>query len=275
VKAGFLWTTGNSQTTNGAFALAVSRREAANRFTLDAGLAYGKSNVLVAHVNPDTTTDPMMNMIDRLDRTTITTTNNWLTKARYDRFFTANNSGYASGLAAADKVAGKAFVGGGQVGYSRQLLKDAVQTIVSEIGYDFSYESYVQQPMRTLDAVSIHSARLFVGETMKLSSASAANASVEALLNLNTEGSALNVHTGMPGVSPFHDTRMVGKVGLTTTVLSRLSIAFGFTLRYDQNPAPRPIPSGTAPGLVYASGFQPFSDSIDTLAEATLIYAFI
>jgi hypothetical protein len=64
-------------------------------------------------------------------------------------------------------------------------------------------------------------------------------------------------------------------VGLTTTVLSRLSIAFGFTLRYDQNPAPRPIPSGTAPGLVYAPGFQPFSDSIDTLAEATLIYAFI
>jgi hypothetical protein len=72
--------------------------------------------------------------------------------------------------------------------------------------------------------------RLFVGETMKLSSSSAANASVEALLNLNREGSALNVNTGMPGVSAFHDTRIVGKVGLTTTVLSRLSVAFGFTL---------------------------------------------
>jgi large conductance mechanosensitive channel len=38
VKGGVLWTTGNSQTTNGALALAVSRRESAIRFTLDAGL---------------------------------------------------------------------------------------------------------------------------------------------------------------------------------------------------------------------------------------------
>ena len=68
---------------------------------------------------------------------------------------------------------------------------------------------------------------------------------------------------------------MVGKVGLTTTVFARLSVAFGFTLRYDENPAPRPIPSGTAPGLVYTLGFLPFSDKIDTQAEATLICAFI
>ena len=52
------------------------------------------------------------------------------------------------------------------------------------------------------------------------------NASVEALLNLNREGSALNVNTGMPGLSASH-------------------------------------------------GFRPFSDKIDTLAEATPIYAFI
>jgi large conductance mechanosensitive channel len=270
VKGGLLWTTGNSQTTNGALALAVSRREAANRFTLDAGLAYGKSNILVAHPSD---ANPMV--IDGIGSNNVTTTNNWLTKARYDRFITANNSAYGSGLAGADKIAGKSFAGGGQVGYSRQLVKDDAQTLVSEIGYDLSHERYIQQPMRTLDPVTIHSARLFVGETMKLSSSSAANASVEALLNLNREGSALNVNTGMPGVAAFHDTRVVGKVGLTTTVFARLSVALGFTLRYDQNPAPRPIPSGTAPGLVYAPGFQPFSEKIDTLAEATLIYAFI
>ena len=269
-KGGLLWTTGNSETTNGTLALAVSRRESANRFTLDAGLAYGKSTILVAHPSD---ANPMQ--IDRLDENTVTTTNNWLTKARYDRFFTANNSGYATGLAGADKVAGKSFVGGGQVGYSRQLIENDFQTIVSEIGYDFSYERYVQQPMRTLDPVTIHSARLFVGETMKLSSSSGATASVEALFNLNREGAALNVNTGTPGVSTFHDTRVLGKLGLTTTVLARLSVAIGFSLRYDQNPAPRPIPSGTASGLVYMPGFQPFADKIDTAAEATLIYTFI
>ena len=28
----------------------------------------------------------------------------------------------------------------------------------------------------------------------------------------------------------------MGKLGLTTTVLARLSVGFGFTLRHDQNP---------------------------------------
>ena len=94
---------------------------------------------------------------------------------------------------------------------------------------------------------------------MKLSPASIANASVEALFNLNREDKALNVNTAMPGVAAFHDIRVAGKVGLTTTLFARLSIAINFTLRYDQNPAPRPIPPGTAPGLSYATGFVPFS----------------
>ena len=58
-------------------------------------------------------------------------------------------------------------------------------------------------------------------------------------------------------------------------MFSRLSVAFGFTLRYDQNPPPRPIPSGTPTGVTYASTFAPFSDKVDTQAEATLIYTFI
>ena len=43
-KGGMLLTTGNSQTTNGTLALAISRRESANKFSFDAGMAYGQSN---------------------------------------------------------------------------------------------------------------------------------------------------------------------------------------------------------------------------------------
>jgi large conductance mechanosensitive channel len=276
-KAGLLFTTGNSQTTNASFGLSLSRKEAANRLSFDANLAYGRSAVLGADLTPNA--DPNMpDQITGLHRTEATTTNNWTSKARYDRFFSANNSGYASGLAAADQVAGKSFVGGGQVGYSRQLVKNDVHLLVSELGYDLSYERYLQQPMRVLDPVTIHSARLFVGDAMKISPSSGITASVEALFNLNHEGAALDASSGTPptkGVSAFHDTRFVGKVGLTTTVLSRLSVAFGFTLRYDQNPPPRPIPQGTPAGVTYASTFAPFSDKVDTLAEATLIYTFI
>jgi len=265
-------TTGNSQTTNGGLAVSASRKESANKFSLDAAISYGRSTVLVPQLDPAD-----MTMIMGLGEQKVTTTNNWLTKARYDRFFTANNSGYASGQAAADRIAGKAFAGGGQVGYSRQLVKNDLHLLVSELGYDYSYEKYVEQPGRTLDPVSIHSARLFVGETLKLTPASGITASVEALFNLNKETKALDASTGPPataGVSAFHDTRVVGKLGVTTTLFGRLSVGLGFTLRYDQNPPPRPLPPGTM-GLRYSSTFQPFSDRADTLTEATLIYTFI
>jgi large conductance mechanosensitive channel len=273
VKGGLSLTTGNSQVTSGLLSLAGSRKEAANKFSLDAAIAYGKSNVLTPQFVP-----PDMTMITGLGRTNVTTTNNWLTKGRYDRFFTTNNSGYASGQAAADRIAGKAFAGGGQIGYSRQLVKTDMHLFVSEIGYDYSYESYVQQPNRTLDPVSIHSARLFLGETLKLTPTSGATASIEALLNLNKETKALDASSGTPatvGVSAFHDTRIVAKVGVTTTLFARLSVGLGFTLRYDQNPPPRPVPPGSPAGAMYAPTFQPFSDRADTLTEATLIYTFI
>jgi large conductance mechanosensitive channel len=277
-KAGLSYMTGNSRATNGMLALAVSRRESANKFSLDGTIAYGRSDVLVPQIGPDPVDPAMTMVITGIERRPVTTTNNWLTKARYDRFFTANNSGYLTGLAAADRIAGKSFVGGGQVGYSRQLVNNSFHILVSELGYDFSHERYVAQPDRVIDPVTIHSARLFVGETMKMSPTSGATMSVEALFNLNRETNALDAGSGPPatkGVAPFHDTRVVGKAGLTTTVLARLSVGFGFTLRYDQNPPPRPIPSGTPAGIPYGTGVQPFSDKLDTLAEATLIYTFI
>ena len=126
-----------------------------------------------------------------IQRQSITSTNNYYGKGRYDRFFTTNNAGYASGQAAADKIAGKTFFGGGQIGYSRQLYKSDMHLVVVEAGYDFSYERYVQVPSKTLDPVSIHSARFFAGETLKLSAATGINASVEALFNLNKEGAAI------------------------------------------------------------------------------------
>jgi hypothetical protein len=272
-KAGMNVTTGNSQTTNGVAGFTASRKEGNNKLGLEGNIAYGKSNILTPIV--DTMTDPAVPMITGLTRTSVTTTNNWLARGRYDRFFTPNNSGYATGTTAADKVAGKAFFGGGQIGYSRQVLKDEMNLLVAEIGYDFSYERYIQQPMKVIDPVTIHSARVFVGETLKLTPSTGATASVEAFFNLNRESKALNVNDGTVGVGPFKDTRVIGKLGLTTTLLKSLSAAVGFTVRYDQNPAPRPIPPGSPAGSIYPANFTPFANTTDTLTEVTLIYTFL
>jgi hypothetical protein len=269
-KGGFLFTSGNSQTTNGTFGVVSSRKEGKNKLALEGMVAYGRSNVLVPVFDPAAPTT----IID-LDRREVETTNMWNTKGRYDRFITDNNAAFGAGLVSADKIAGKSLVGGVQAGYSRQLVKSSLHLLVAELGYDFSHERYVQQPMRMVEPVSIHSGRVYVAETLKVSNDTGATASVEALFNLNREGSALNASTGMLGVDAFKDTRVVGKVGLTTTFWKALSIGLGFTLKYDQNPAPRPIPSGSPAGSGYAVGFQPFANKTDILGEATLIYTFL
>jgi hypothetical protein len=264
-KGGIAMTTGNSQTTNGTVAASVSRKEGNNKLALEGGAGYGRSNNRIA--TPDLT-----GTMYTVDRQSITSTNNYYGKGRYDRFFTANNAAYASGQAAADKIAGKTFFGGGQIGYSRQLYKSEMHLAVVEGGYDFSYERYVQPTGKTLDPVSIHSLRLFAGETLKLSSATGINASAEALFNLNNEGAAIDVNTNMPGVAAFKDIRINGKLGLTTTLYKQLSIGFGFTIKYDQNPAPLPAPANAGTATAAAAYYV---DKVDTLSELTLIMTFL
>ena len=267
-KGGLLVTSGNSETGSGTLALDGSRQQGRNKLSLNGGVAYGRSRLLVP------TTDPAMTETNGYRRESRTTTNEWHTRGRYDRFITDNNSAYVVGLLASDRIAGKQLMGGGQVGYSRQLVKNQQHTLVAEAGYDLSFESYVPVADRMLDTVTIHSARVFVGELFTLTKETGFSGSFEALFNLNEED-AFDAHdlTGhTKGVGAFKDTRLVGRLGLTTTIHKSLSLALGFTLRYDQNPAPLPLVSG-APK--YASDFLPFADKVDTLTEATLIYTFL
>jgi hypothetical protein len=267
-KGGMLITGGNSQSKNFTFGVNGFRKEGNNKLALEGGMAYGTSNNSVATVQNNT--------IVGVDRTEVVSNNNWAAKGRYDRFVTEQNSAYFSGQAAGDKIAGKTFFGGGQIGYSRLLRKDQMNLVVAELGYDFSYERYVEQTGKTLDPVAIHSARLLVGETLSLSKETGVTASVEALFNLNKEGKAIDAKTGYPGVGAFKDTRINGKVGLSTNLWKSLSFGFSFAVKYDQNPAPRPVPAGAPAGTSWPTEYWSlaYSRTWDTLTEATFIYTF-
>ena len=271
-KGGMLITSGNSQSKNFMFGVNGFRKEGNNKVAIEGGLAYGTSNATVANVD---STNPSNPVITSLDHQQVVSTNNWAAKGRYDRFLTEHNTAYASGQAAADKIAGKTFYGGGQIGYSRLLVKDEWNLVVAELGYDFSYERYLEQPGQTADPVTIHSARVLVGETLSLSKETGVTASLEALFNLNTETKAIDVNTGNTGVKAFKDTRVNAKVGLSTNLWRSLSFGFSFALKYDQNPAPRPVPKGAPTGTSFAPGSSiAYSDKVDTMTEATLIYTF-
>jgi hypothetical protein len=95
---------------------------------------------------------------------------------------------------------------------------------------------------------------------------------VESLFNLNSEKAPNADDPTKTSVDAFQDTRFLGKAGITTTVWKRVNFSFGFTLKYDHNPAPRPAIKGAPP---YATGFLPFADTTDTITEAALIVNFL
>jgi hypothetical protein len=268
-KGSLLVTSGNTVTRNGVFGVTSSRLLGSNKLAFDGQIAYGRSSVVSPVFDP---LNPML--IIGLDRREDTTTNQWSTKARYDRFFTANNAAYVLGQLGADRIAGKRLVGGGQVGFSRQVFKNEQHTAVAEIGYDFSYESYLA-PAAKGDPTQIHSGRIFVGELFTLTTDTGLYGNLEVLSNLNSEN-ALNYSDPTSNeVDPFDDTRVVAKGGITTRLWKKLSFAFGVTWKFDQNPAPRALPPG-AGGAMFAPSFPtPFSDRSDTLTEATLVFSFL
>lgn len=260
VKGALVLTGGNSQATNGALSVTTSRRAGDNKLGIEGMAAYGTANV--RRFNPQNGADPNALEPGDITREDIPATNLLLAKGRYDRFLTQNNAAYLQANIGRDKIAAKKLFGGAQTGYSRQLRKDETHELLGEFGYDFTYESYYSNA----PSVSIHSARVFLGETLKLSETTGLYANAEALFNLNEETDALvaSDSTGADsGVAPFKDTRVNAKAGLTTKLWKNLSFGFGLAFRYDQNPAPLP---GT-----FIAGYRAFANEVDFIADASLI----
>ncbi len=250
-QAGLIYTTGNSRVTTFAAGANASRKAGNNKFSAEAGAAYARSNIIIGS-DLNGSGGLSRNEIQEVETTT---TRQWLVKTRYDRFLTEKNSLYLTARVMADKPAGKELVGGAQAGYSRLLFKTTVHELAAEVGYDFTYENFVAPG----DAVNIHSARGFAGYVGKLRTDTEVQASTEVLVNLNSES------TPTGEVDSFKDTRVSSKAGLTTKITDDISFRFGFALKYDQAPAPRP----QIGGLPYE--FNALTRKFDTITEAQLI----
>lgn len=171
-------------------------------------------------------------------------------RGRYDRFLTDHDTLYATGGYLKDEPAGKRHVAGGQLGYSRLVLTGAPGELVTEVGYDFSYEIPLEG-----DGLDIHSARVFAGYTRKLGAETALDASAEGLFNVNQTSAEIDA---------FEDIRLFGKVGVTTKLLTDISLRVGFEARFDNAPAT----------LVFMA--LPYeAEKLDTKADASIIVNFL
>jgi hypothetical protein len=191
---------------------------------------------------------------------TATSANNVAGKLRYDRYLTNLNSVYIAALGLVDHPSGKAFQGGGQIGYSRSLYKTDRAEATAELGYDLSY-------LKVLDdgSTTIHSGRAFVGYKGKALNDSVIEASVEGLFNFNT------ITLGMRQAAAFKDTRVNAIVGVTTSLTKRISFALSFNAKYDQFPAP----IAKIGNLTFAPDYVLVADKLDTITKATLIITFL
>jgi hypothetical protein len=252
-QVGFILNTGNSRSAAFSAGATASRKAGDNKLSAEAAAAYARSEIRsFTDANMNNTVGP--GEISRLEDTT---TKNWNLKLRYDRFFTPSDAGYVSARVGADEIAGKEIVGGGQIGYSRTVFKNETHEILAEAGYDFSHEGYVAE---TVDALNIHSARIFAGYTAKLSDVTGFLANAELLLNLNTEDGP----TG--DIGPGEDARLLARTALTTKVLGRMDLRVAFTAKFDN--APAPLPPFSTP---FDAGFVPLAEELDLTTEVALI----
>lgn len=250
---GLVFTTGNSETTTITGGAKAARKEGDNKLSAELGGAFARAGVRQLD---DSNGNGQID--DESEITTVSTTSsrNLTGKLRYDRFLTEHNSLFVAAVASTDEPAGKELVLGGQLGYSRLLYKSEKHELAGEAGLDYSREQLI-----TGDPLSIISARLFVGYKGTLSATTNADASAEALMNLNE----LDTPTGTASLG--QDTRVNGKLGITSKLTASLSINTGLELKYDNKPAPLKISN-------LAAGFVPESSKLDTIMKASLIYSF-
>jgi hypothetical protein len=255
VTAGFGLTTGNAQSLNLTGGASVSHRfDVENMLSFDANVAIQRSTIDTAS---DTNQDGVIGP-GELQSITQSVSEAWGLRLRYDRFF-GLNAIYAFGFAGGDVPAGKQFLTGGQVGYSRALWKTETSELVGEAGIDYTYQRFV---VGDPNAVNIISLRTFLGYLGTPNKDLQYNASVEYLGNLN----ALDTPTGRVGT--FADNRLIGRLGVTWKIFGDGSLGFRFRALYDSAPAPKPPPAGFA----WAAGYQPLAKEWDTFTELVLVY---
>ena len=254
--AGLLMMSGNANSLTFNGTLSASRNDGKNKLTLDSMGTYGSSQSVQAR---DDNGDGVLQRSEIANVANVAA-KNWNVKLRYDRFFAQRNSIYLQGMVGADEIAGKDLAVSGQVGFSRLLFSAGPHEMVVELGYDFTFESYLNPPDSTLQ---IHSGRAYVGYKLALSDDINMVLSAEVLSNLNAE------NTPALQAGPLEDTRVNAKLNFNAKIWRNISFRFNFSVKFDNVPA-------VAPGLgMPLDGFVLSADKVDTLTDVGVVVNFL
>jgi putative salt-induced outer membrane protein YdiY len=215
-----------------------------NEFTLSGGGAYQRSGIS-AYTPPPGKGGPVTDFA--------TSVENWLVKARYDRYFLERNTVFVSFQSQGDRPAGFIYRLEPQVGYARLFFTSAHQTFRGEIGYDYTFEHRLTQPAPAPQDVQYHSGRLFLYYENKFTTYATFTEGLELLEAFNRlEGFRLNSLTT-----------------LSSQIWKNIAIKLNFKIAFNNDPAVRPAATGLPPFDAYPADNTHF-DKLDTQLDVVM-----
>lgn len=246
---GLIYVAGNAQSLGLSGTGLLSARRYNNEFTLSGGGAYVVSGVSKYGMGGPLTDQQV-------------SAANWLIKGRYDRYFFDKNTVYVSFQSQGDRPAGYIYRLEPQVGYARLFFKSPHQLLRGEIGYDYTYEHRVLQPVGVDRNVDYHSGRLFGYYENKFTPYATFSEGLELLEAFNhLQGFRLNSVTS-----------------LSTQLYKNVAIKTNLTLRFNNDPALRPTPTNIDPatGMPYVLPADQLSfQKLDTQLDVVLAVTFL
>ncbi len=235
-------TSGNSQTRN--FALS-------NKFAYK--WTEAELSVLAAALRASNTIRSFENADGTLvtTETTETTAEAYSLDGKYRRNIRAEFFWYAGAGWLKNRPTGidRRLYGGGGVGY--RFLKDDVQTLVGELGADYTDESRVFG-----GSDSFAGARAFLGYERALSETATISSDLEVLENLDDT----------------EDLRAKWASAVTASLSTRTALKLGFTVLYDRQPVVRTVADTVGP-VFGPDLLVPFKKT-DTILSASLVVNF-
>jgi hypothetical protein len=250
ITAGLVWVAGNAESIGVSGTGLASVKHWNNEWTLNGGGAYVNSGISKYGTGGPIT-----------DHTA--SAQNWLLKGRYDRYFFEKNTVFVSFQSSGNEPAGFIYRLEPQVGYARLFWQSPRQLFRGEIGYDYTFEHRVPQPMPTLPQdVDYHSGRLFLFYENKFTPFASFSEGLELLEAFNhLDGFRLNSLTS-----------------LSSQIYKNIALKLNFKLAFNNDPAARPAPTATDPmtGLPFVlPADQTYFGKVDTQLDLVLAVTFL
>ena len=246
---GLVWVAGNAQSLGLSGTGLAAVRHYDNEWTAAAGGAY-----VVSGVSKYGKGGPITD--------STTSAANWFGKGRYDRYFLEKNTTFVSFQMSGDRPAGYLYRIEPQVGYARLFWSSPRQVLRGELGYDYTFEHRVMQPVGAPRDVDYHSGRLFAYYENKFTPFASFSEGLEML-------EAFNHLAGF---------RLNSLTSLSSQLYKNLALKVNFTLHYNNDPALRPTPTEIDPATGMPYVLPPelaHFDKVDTQLDVVLAITFL